>query len=361
MNENYLLARLGGDEFAILIKSVTSQKQLTNFTSKVVKVVAKPFHYGDKVFNITCSVGIATGNTNESDASKMLRQADMAMYRAKHAGKNTYRFFDEAMDALIKRRVFLQQQLEVAIKSDSAFSLRYQPQVSAITHQTLGAEALMRWEVADGEWVSPFEFITLAEETGQIVEVGIWLMKNLFQQMADWNQRGIKFGTISMNISAIQLARDTLAERMLQLMKNYAITPEQVCVEITETTLMTNSERVTDNLKQIKKAGITLSIDDFGTGYSSMSYLKEIDANYLKIDRSFIIGIGEKDSDEHIIRATIALAHSLSLETVAEGVDSEEQLTFLKALNCDYIQGYLFSKPLTVEDFEQFLEKDAAS
>ena len=144
-------------------------------------------------------------------------------------------------------------------------------------------------------------------------------------------------------------------------MKDYAIPAEQLCVEITETTLMTDSERVMDNLKQLKKAGIALSIDDFGTGYSSMSYLKAIEADHLKIDRSFIIGIGEKDSDEHIIRATIALAHSLKLETVAEGVDSQEQLAFLKALDCDYIQGYHFSKPLTVEDFEQFLEKGAAS
>src|SRR5690554_381817 len=357
MSENHLLARLGGDEFAILVKNVTSQRQLNSFASKVVRVVAKPFHYGDSIFNITCSVGVATGATQTSDASKMLRQADMAMYRAKHAGKNTYRFFDEAMDALIKRRVYLQQQLEVAIKSESAFSLRYQPQINTATNAIYGAEALMRWEVAEGEWVSPFEFITLAEETGQILEIGAWLMKNLFQQMVEWNRRGIQFGKISMNISAVQLARDTLAERMLGLMKDYAIPAEQLCVEITETTLMTDSERVMDNLKQLKKAGIALSIDDFGTGYSSMSYLKAIDADHLKIDRSFIVGIGEKDSDEHIIRATIALAHSLKLETVAEDVDSQEQLAFLKALDCDYIQGYHFSKPLTVEDFEQFLEK----
>lgn len=356
MSENHLLARLGGDEFAILVKNVSSQKQLTSFASKVVKVVAKSFHYGDSIFNITCSVGVATGNTKKSDASKMLRQADMAMYRAKHAGKNTYRFFDEAMDSLIKRRVHLQQQLEVAVKSETAFSLRYQPQIDAATGSIYGAEALMRWEIAEGEWVSPVEFIALAEETGQILEIGVWLMKSLFQQMAEWNKRGISFGKISMNISAIQLARDSLAERMLEMMKDYAISAEQLCVEITETTLMTNSDKVMDNLKQLKKAGITLSIDDFGTGYSSMSYLKAIEADHLKIDRSFIIGIGGKGSDEHIVRATIALAHSLSLETVAEGVDSQEQLAFLRALNCDYIQGYLFSKPLIAEDFEQFIE-----
>ncbi|WP_211251296.1 bifunctional diguanylate cyclase/phosphodiesterase [Marinospirillum insulare] len=360
IKEKHLLARLGGDEFAILVKNVASKKKLSNYASKVVRVVTKPFHYGGATFNITCSVGVATGDVNLSDASQMLRQADMAMYRAKHAGKNTYRFFDETMDALIKRRVYLQQQLEVAIKSDTAFSLRYQPQVNTTNHEVYGAEALMRWEVTKDEWVSPFEFIALAEETGQIIEIGIWLMRNLFQQMAEWNKRGIEFGKISMNISAVQLARDALAERMLSMMNDHAIPAEQLCVEITETTLMTNSDKVMDNLKQLKKAGIALSIDDFGTGYSSMSYLKAIDADHLKIDRSFIIGIGEKDSDEHIIRATIALAHSLKLETVAEGVDSPEQLAFLKALDCDYIQGYYFSKPLMADDFEQFLEQGAS-
>lgn len=357
MNENYLLARLGGDEFAILVKKVKSQEQLTSFTSSVVMAVTNPFYYKDGVFNITCSAGVSTGNSKTSDASTMLRQADIAMYRAKHAGRNTFRFFDEAMDALIKRRVYLQQQIEVAVNSDKAFSLRFQPQVEIATGQIYGAEALMRWEITEGEWVCPSEFITLAEETGQILEVGIWLMKSLFQQMAEWNRRGVNFGIISMNISTVQLARGTFAERLLNMMQDYGLSVDQLCVEITETTLMASSDRVMKNLMLLKKSGISLSIDDFGTGYSSMSYLKAINAHQLKIDRSFIIGIGGEGSDEHIVRATIALAHSLNLETVAEGVDSQEQLEFLTALNCDYIQGYLFSKPLTAEAFEQFIRR----
>ena len=357
IDENYLLARLGGDEFAILVTQVESQKKLTDFARKIVMVITKSFYYGDVIFNITCSAGVAVGNSKTSDASNMLRQADMAMYRAKHAGKNTFRFFDEEMDAQVKRRVYLQQQLDIAVHSETAFSLRYQPQVYAATGHLYGAEALMRWQIADGEWISPGEFITLAEETGQIIDIGVWLMKHLFQQMADWNRRGIQFGEISMNISAVQLARDTLAQRLLRMMQDYSIPIEQLCIEITETTLMTDSERVMDNLKRRTKAGISLSIDDFGTGYSSMSYLKAIDADHLKIDRSFIIGIGGEGSDEHIVRATIALAHNLKLKTVAEGVDSQEQLEFLQALSCDYIQGYLFSKPLLAEDFERFIEE----
>ena len=360
MDGNHVLARLGGDEFAILVKKVESPGLLSQFAGQVISAVTKTFYYGEGVFNITCSAGVSTSNSSTLDASTLLRQADMAMYRAKHAGKNTFRFFDEDMDAMIRRRVYLQQQLEKALLKDTALSLRYQPQIDTVTGRVYGAEALMRWEITEGEWVPPSEFITLAEETGQILAVGVWLMRHLFAQMADWNSRGIEYGQISMNISAIQLARDSLAERLLDVMHEYGVSAQQLCIEITETTLMTSSEKVMDNLMQLKQAGIALSIDDFGTGYSSLSYLKAIDASHLKIDRSFIIGIGGDGSDEHIVRATIALAHSLNLKTVAEGVDSLEQLTFLQALSCDYIQGYLFSKPLTAEKFEQYLEQGVA-
>ena len=353
--ENALLARLGGDEFAVLSEECADHNRQALLAERIIAAVAQPFHYGDGSFSVTCSVGIALGSYTATDASMMLRQADLAMYKAKHDGKNTFRFFDEAMDALMKRRVFLQQQLELAVHREKDLSLRFQPQVEASTGRVYGAEALLRWEVGQGEWVSPAEFITLAEETGQILEVGVWLMESLFRQMAAWNAKDFTFGKISMNISAVQLARDTLAQRLLDLLDKFAIPYGQVCVEITETTLMTDSEMVTENLKRLKKAGITLSIDDFGTGYSSLSYLKALNADHLKIDRSFIIGIGVNDSDEHIVRATMALAHSLGMETVAEGVDSREQLIFLQGLSCDYIQGYLFAKPLEADDFEAFV------
>lgn len=359
MSDNFLLARLGGDEFAVLIKEVRDKQQLTAFVSQLVAVVTKSFYYGESVFNVTCSAGVAVSHNQASDAADMLRQADMAMYRAKHEGRNTFRFFDQTMDGLIKRRVYLQQQIEVALQSDTGFSLRFQPQIDTQTRQYAGAEALMRWEITPGVWVAPDEFITLAEDTGQILDIGIWLMKNLFLQMARWQRQGVAFGNISMNISAVQLAREPLAERMLTMMQEYGIAPHQLSVEITETTLMTNSDKVTENLKRLKQAGVSLSIDDFGTGYSSMSYLKAINADQLKIDRSFIIGIGGEGFDEHIVRATIALAHSLNLKTVAEGVGSAEQLAFLSKLECDYIQGYWFAKPLTAHELAAFIVKSA--
>ncbi|SJZ71356.1 PAS domain S-box-containing protein/diguanylate cyclase (GGDEF) domain-containing protein [Oceanospirillum multiglobuliferum] len=361
LGDQYLLARLGGDEFAILAYPVLNDIELSNLASQVIETVATPFEYGEAVFTVTCSVGIAQSFVNSGcDASSLLRQADMAMYRAKHEGKNTYRFFDEAMDALMKRRVYLQQQLDIAVKSDHELSLRFQPQVDSFTGQVCGAESLLRWETEEGEWISPAEFIGIAEETGQILEVGNWLMESLFRQMADWNARHVPFGKIAMNVSAVQLARDTLADRLLSLMRAFEIPPEQLSIEITETTLMATSDLVELNLKQLKQAGVTLAIDDFGTGYSSLSYLKSLNADYLKIDRSFVIGIGKNRSDESIIEATIALAKSLELATVAEGVDSEEQLVFLQQRHCNFIQGYLFAKPLLAEEFEVFMSSGAS-
>ncbi len=355
LNEEYLLARLGGDEFSVLVYPIQHTDQLSILAQQLIKAVACPFHYGDNTFTVTCSVGIAYSPIPDSDASLLLRQADMAMYRAKHEGKNTYRFFDTAMDELMKRRVFLQQQLEHAVKSDNELSLKYQPQISTSSGRVCGAEALMRWETDSGEWISPVEFISLAEETGLILEVGNWLMESMFSQMACWNKDGLPFGRIAMNISAVQLARENLAERLLTLMYRFEIPASQVSIEITETTLMVDSELVSHNLSLLKKAGLTLAIDDFGTGYSSLSYLKALDADYLKIDRSFVIGIGENRSDESIIEATIALAHRLNLKTVAEGVDNDVQLEFLDQAGCDVIQGYLFAKPLSSNEFEQFV------
>nr|WP_255487330.1 EAL domain-containing protein [Oceanospirillum sediminis] len=356
LQEDYLLARLGGDEFAVLVTGRISHSRLSVLAQQIIDTVARPFVYKDASFSVTCSLGIAEGTTRRLDASQMLRQADMAMYRAKHEGKNTYRFFDESMDTLMQRRVFLQQQLEQAVQSDKELSLRYQPQVCAQTGLVTGAEVLLRWETESGEWISPAEFIGLAEETGLIMEVSNWLMESMFRQMAAWNRKKLPFGCISMNVSAVQLAREDLAAHLSELMQRFRIPVNQISVEITETTLMADSELVSDNLKKLKQAGLTLAIDDFGTGYSSLSYLKAIDADYLKIDRSFVIGIGENASDERIVEATIALAHSLKLRVVAEGVDSEHQLEFLREAGCETIQGYLFARPLTAEEFECYVE-----
>lgn len=357
LNEQYMLYRLGGDEFAILVYPCIDKGSLSILARDTISAVAQPFIYSDSTFTVTCSVGIAYSSIELSDYSLLLRQADMAMYRAKNEGKNTYQFFDSAMDELVKRRFFLQQQLEIAVKSDDKLSIKFQPQIKVLDGSIYGAEALLRWKTDNGEWVSPVEFIHLAEETGLIFEVGHWLIDNVLCQMADWNSRGVHFGCIALNISAIQLSRGNITKHLIELMKTYAIPSHQISIEITETTLMVDSERVRHNLKQLKKSGLKLAIDDFGTGYSSLSYLKKLNADYLKIDRSFIIGIGKDQSDENIVAATIALAHQLGLKTIAEGVDSPPQQQFLLDRNCDIIQGFLYSKPISAKQFEKFISK----
>lgn len=352
-----LIVRLGGDEFAVLSDQGDSEAVTAQLAEKILHALAQPFCYAEGSYSITCSVGIAMGRCSARNASMMLRQADLAMYRAKHDGRNTYRFFDDKMDREMSRRVHLQQQLDLSLsRGGEGLSLYFQPQVCGDSGELYGAEALLRWCLPDGEQVSPAEFIPLAEDTGQILELGSWLTENLFRTLARWNREQLYFGVLSVNISALQLARDNLAEQMQTLQSRFSVPGHQVCIEITETTLMVDSAPVADNLKQLKQAGFVLSIDDFGTGYSSMSYLRALQANHLKIDRSFIIGIGKYDSDEHIVRATIALAHSLGMETVAEGVDSPEQLAFLQQLGCDYIQGYLFARPLPAPDFERYVK-----
>lgn len=357
LGDDHLLSRLGGDEFAVLVCRSLGHHELSELAEDIVSVVAQPFVYKDSSFTVTCSLGIAEGHAGNQDVSQILRQADMAMYKAKHEGKNTFCFFDDSMDKLMRRRVFLQQQLEKAVTNDDELSLRYQPQVCAISGKVVGAEALLRWETESGEWISPAEFIGLAEETGLIMDVSNWLMESMFRQIAQWNQQGIDFGVISMNVSAVQLARENLAEHLERLMTQFDVSENQLSVEITETTLMADSDQVKDNLNRLKQAGLSLAIDDFGTGYSSLSYLKDIDADYLKIDRSFVIGIGLHHSDERIVEATIALAKGLKMRVVAEGVDDEQQLRFLQSLGCDVIQGYLYSEPLLAENFVRFVTR----
>lgn len=332
-----------------------AEEELADFAYELLDVVGQPFTYLESTFNVTCSIGISLGLVPEADSSMLLRQADMAMYRAKHQGKNTFRFFDKEMDTLMQRRVSLQQHLDTALQTGTGFSLRYQPQVDVATGSICGVEALIRWEMAPEQWVSPAEFIPLAEETGQIIEIGRWVIDAVCQQVSEWEAKSSCVGKTSINISVVELSRTDVAGYLLETMKMYGIKSNQISVEITETALMGRIAKVLSNLEKIKQAGITIAIDDFGTGYSSLNYLQEIEADYLKIDRSFVVGIKTRPSDEHIIIGTIALAHSLGLKVIAEGVETEEQLAFLKKHQCEYFQGYLYARPLLPDELVSLL------
>lgn len=351
-----LLSRLGGDEFALFLHPVHKEAQIHHLAQTIVSALSIPFEHKNTTFSVSCSVGVALAEIANIDASSLLRQADLAMYRAKQAGKNTYRFFDESMDESMQRRVTTQRNLEHALNHGGELSLQFQPQVDARTSQPIGHEVLVRW-YREGEWISPAVFIPIAEDSGQIVELGRWIIEAALRQLADWREREIKVGKMAINLSAIQLSNSDVAMELLQAMEMYQIPHDAVSVEFTETTLMVRSAQLVRNLTLFRNSGIAVAIDDFGTGYCSLSYIKEMAAQYLKVDQSFVRGIGNSESDECIVTATIAMAKGLNMKVIAEGVETEHQAQYLAHHGCDYLQGYGFARPMTASDLETWLEQ----
>ncbi|MBJ7550367.1 putative bifunctional diguanylate cyclase/phosphodiesterase [Marinomonas ostreistagni] len=351
-----LLSRLGGDEFALFLHPAQQASHIHHLAQAIVDALAQPFEYQDTTFSVSCSVGVAMSDVADIDSSSLLRQADLAMYRAKHSGKNTYRFFDDSMDESMQRRVATQRHLEEAMSQDDQLSLFFQPQVHARTNQVVGVEVLIRWRRL-GEWISPAVFIPIAEDSGQIIELGRWIIDRTLSQVADWRARNIEVGKVSINISAVQLSNSEVAYELLNALKHYNVPSEVIAIEFTETTLMVRSAQLARNLAMLRANNISIAIDDFGTGYCSLSYLKELEANYLKIDQSFVRGIGDIESDECIVSATIAMAKGLNMEVIAEGVEIEYQAQYLAEHGCDYLQGYGFARPMPAADLEVWLEQ----
>lgn len=242
------------------------------------------------------------------------------------------------------------------MSQDDQLSLFFQPQVHARTNQVVGVEVLIRWRRL-GEWISPAVFIPIAEDSGQIIELGRWIIDRTLSQVADWRARNVEVGKVSINISAVQLSNSEVAYELLNGLKHYKVPSEVIAIEFTETTLMVRSAQLARNLAMLRANNISIAIDDFGTGYCSLSYLKELEANYLKIDQSFVRGIGDIESDECIVSATIAMAKGLNMEVIAEGVEIEYQAQYLAEHGCDYLQGYGFARPMPAADLEVWLEQ----
>jgi len=354
LGEDALLARLGGDEFAVLLRQV-SIRQLENKIRQLIVRISEPFFVEGVSYSLTISIGVTTGSGGETDAASLLRQADLAMFKAKHEGRNTFCFFEPKMDRLIQRHVQLDQGLREALGRDDQLSLRYQPILDAKTLEPVAIEVLTRWKDSQGEWVSPAEFIPVAEDSGLIIEMGRWQLEKLFELQQQWRGTALEALRLSINLSAVQLARDNIAEHLLSRMAQCNISPDHLVVEITETALMTSKQQVQYNLNLLHEAGVRLSIDDFGTGYSSLAYIRDLNASTLKIDRSFVIGIGKSSSDEEIIETMLGLAKNLNINVVAEGVDDPAQLSFLQKAGCDMVQGFLFAQPLTEADLQKYI------
>ncbi|MFA7242283.1 MAG: EAL domain-containing protein [Sulfuricellaceae bacterium] len=354
LREGDTVARLGGDEFTVIVEGVSSEKDIAHIAQKIIDAIAKPLDLcGQEVF-VTASVGISVYPNDGVDTQTLVKNADAAMYRAKDQGKNNYQFFKADMNARAFERLTLENSLRRALER-SEFELYYQPQRDIATGQVVGAEALIRWRHPEMGLVLPDRFIPIAEETGMILPIGEWVMRTACAQNKAWQDAGFPLMHIAVNLSGRQFKQKNLVGVIKGILAETGLDAEYLELEITESVIMEQATETIATLGEMKALGLQLSIDDFGTGYSSLSYLKRFPIDTLKIDRSFVRDITTDEDDAAITTAVIALAHSLKLMVIAEGVETAEQLAFLSAHGCDEMQGYYFSRPLTAEAFGEKL------
>ena len=344
------LARLGGDEFTAIIGDCTSASAY-EVAERVIAGLAVPFAIGDHALVVSASIGIAMYPEDGEDASNLIRSADAAMYRAKEQGRNRVEFFVPDLRARLVRRAVVEAALRDAM-TRQRLRLVFQPKVAIEEgYPMVGAEALLRWHDPQLGDMSPAEFIPIAEQGGLIVDLGRAVQRLLLEQIAIWSRAGLRVPAIAFNVSPRSIREPHFAGQLAEQLREFAVSSSLVQVEITEGALLENSDIVVANLQELARLGIPVAIDDFGTGYSSLGYLKRLPLSELKIDKSFVAGLGADREDEAIARAILALARALELETVAEGVETAEQLCWLDQAGCGIAQGYFFDQPLEAADF----------
>ncbi len=354
-NPDRHIARLHGDEFIILINNVESFSQVENVAKRIHSELSKPFHYAANEVVVTPSIGISMFPDHGRSESELLRHADTALYCAKAEGRNGFRFYADSMNNNSLERLSLENELREAIENEQ-FCLHYQPKVETHSNRVVGCEALLRWNHPRKGWISPANFIPLAEETGLIVPLGNWVIKEACRQIKAWQEEGCPVPRVSVNVSSQQFTQRDFLDRVLRIIWQSAIKPDCLEIEITESLLMNDMKHTADTLQAVRDAGILVSVDDFGTGYSSLSYLKLFPVDTLKIDRSFVRDLHSDSDDAAICAAIIAMSKELGLRVVAEGVERREQLEFLARHGCEEIQGFLFSKPLPAEHFSDLIK-----
>lgn len=347
------VCRQGGDEFILLLPSADAE-DATHLAEELLRVISQPFQFNDQRIVLTTSIGIAVYPQDGESFEQLAQSADIALYRAKHEGRNNFQFFAQQMHAQAQDTLQLESELRSAIEHQE-FLLYYQPQYNSKTSKITGLEALIRWQHPEKGLISPATFIPIAEESGLIVDIGDWVLRSAVKQQAAWQKAGLDTVPVAVNLSVVQFQQDTLYASVCDTLKEANVNPNMLELELTEGIAMKDSERTLAVLNQLNALGVRLSIDDFGTGYSSLSYLKKFKIDKLKIDQSFVRGLGEHPQDEAIIKATINMAKGLGFKTIAEGVETLEQLNFLIANDCDEIQGYYFSKPLPTDEISALL------
>ena len=349
-------ARLGGDEFVLLLQNLAHIHDAGKAASRILEAASRPFELnGHEVF-ITASIGIALYPADGEESPDLLKSADVAMYQAKAKGRNSYQYYSKSMNAKSLEYLTISSKLHKALEKGE-FLLYYQPKKNILENKINSLEALLRWKPADSDLVPPSQFIPLLEETGLIIPVGEWILRTACLQNKAWQEEGYEPIVVSVNVSNRQFNQKNMIAIVTQALRDANLPPEYLELEITESMIMQDPEEAIAILHKFKDMGIQISMDDFGIGYSSLNYLRFVPLNALKIDRSFVMNLATSRSDAAIIEAIIALAHSLNLKVIAEGVETEEQLTFLKSHGCDETQGFLLSRPLPVEEISKFLTK----
>jgi diguanylate cyclase (GGDEF)-like protein/PAS domain S-box-containing protein len=347
------ISRMGGDEFILLLPDSTANGAAL-VAQKLLEFIAQPFSLEDNILSVTASIGIALYPADGSDIETLSKNADAAMYRAKKRGRNYYCFFTQEMQKNSQRNLQLSNALHSALKRNE-FHLVYQPQLSAKKGAVIGAEALIRWEHPQLGTIPPSEFIPIAEENGMILAIGEWVLRTAISQAAVWNKNTMPL-IMAVNLSAVQFRHPSLPSLITNLLEEAGLPPKYLEIELTESVAMHDPQDAIKVMNTLHEIGIRMSIDDFGTGYSSLSYLKQFKVYKLKIDQSFVRDISTDPEDKAIVNAVIQLAHSLELTTIAEGVETLDQLQYLQAQGCDEIQGYYYSKPVLATVFEEFYQ-----
>jgi diguanylate cyclase (GGDEF)-like protein/PAS domain S-box-containing protein len=362
IREGDTVSRLGGDEFVVMLVDLSEQlieaaAQTENIGEKILAALLQPFQLGKGTYRCTASIGANLFSGNQQAADELLKQADIAMYQAKKAGRNAFRFFDRQMQESISARVSLEGELQNALEFGQ-FHLHYQVQVDSSNHP-LGAEGLLRWIHPERGMISPAKFISLSEENGQILPIGYWVLETACAQIKVWQQNALTRNlTLAVNMSAKQFHQADFVAQVKAIVQRHAIDPQLLKLELTESQLQENIEKTIAIMNALNEIGIQFSLDDFGTGFSSLQYLKQLPLDQIKIDQSFVRDITTDASDIAVVRATIAMAQSLKLDIIAEGVETEEQRQLLLECGCSRFQGYYFGRPLPIELFEAALKPD---
>lgn len=354
ISEHDCVARMEGDEFAMLLGSISSEEELLERSRQILKTIEEPYELKGFPIHITASIGLVTNNNEQDDGYSLFKKADMALVRAKEGGKNDCLLYSDSWSNSSFERLKMQHELYRAIQR-SEFVLHYQPQYDLVSGRMVGVEALVRWKHPVRGLLSPNAFIPLAEESGMIVQIGDWVLQEACRQNKAWQDSGLPPMPVSVNLSIRQFLQHDLASRIAEVLQKTGLEPKYLDLEITES-MTIDLGLVSRCLLAITDLGVGISVDDFGTGYSSFHYLKNFPIDRLKIDRSFVRDIQQDPSDAEIVAAIIAMAHNLNIQVIAEGVETEEQMEFLRKHRCDEMQGYYWSPPVTSENIEQMLK-----